>query len=379
LLWACGACLRITVLSVPPVLSLIQQDLRLSGTQVGLLSGLPVIVFALFATPGSVIIARLGVRGALLFGLTATIIGTALRAAAFDAWLLYAATALMSAGIAIMQPTMAAAVREWIPDRLAFGTAFYTNGLIVGEIIPVALMLPLVMPLFDGNWRWALSFWSLPVIATAAAVALFAPASSVSRNINQKVSWLPEWRSRLNWRIGLTLGSAMSTYFCLNGFVPAYLDKNGHHELIGEALTALNTGQLPASILLLFLADKLQGKRWPYLVLGMMFTSSVIGVATTASSWTAVWAALAGFSSGAALPLGLALAPMLCANPSDVPRASAAAFAIGYGFAMLISFVSGAAWDLFGNVNAAFIPIIIGSLPILVAAPHFARTNKTQP
>ena len=376
LLWTCGACLRLTILSLPPVISLIQRDLHLSGTQIGLLSGLPVVVFAIFAAPGSIVIARVGVRGALLFGLAVTLSGNLLRAGVSDAWQLYATTALMSAGVAVMQPAMAAAVREWMPARPAFGTAVYTNGLIVGEIIPVAVTLPLLLPLLDENWRWALGVWSLPLIATVIAVVLFVSPTSANTAKNHAGSWLPQWNSGLNWRIGMTLGSAMSTYFCLNGFLPAYLEGRGHHELISEALTALNAGQLPSSLLLLLTADKLQGKRWPYLVLGILFSCSVIGVVTSASTWTALWAALAGFSAGAALPLGLALAPLLCDNPKDVPLASAAAFAIGYGFAMLISVLSGAVWDLVGNVNAAFIVILVGSFPILIAAPRFARAPK---
>jgi MFS transporter, CP family, cyanate transporter len=75
LLWTCGASLRLTVLAVPPVISIIQQDLHLSGTEVGLLSGLPVILFAIAATPGSTSIARFGVRSTLLSGLAIAAIG----------------------------------------------------------------------------------------------------------------------------------------------------------------------------------------------------------------------------------------------------------------------------------------------------------------
>ena len=39
LLWFAGAGLRLTILAVPPVIALIQQDLGLTGTQVGILSG----------------------------------------------------------------------------------------------------------------------------------------------------------------------------------------------------------------------------------------------------------------------------------------------------------------------------------------------------
>ncbi|MBV9457161.1 MAG: MFS transporter [Bradyrhizobium sp.] len=380
LLWLCGVSLRLTVLSVPPVISLIQHDLDLSGTEIGLLSGMPVVVFAIFAAPGSIVVARMGVRGALVCGLLLAAAGTLLRIGAASAWQLYLTTMLMSIGIAIMQPSMAAAVREWAPERSAFGTAVYTNGLIMGEIFPVATMLPFVLPYFSENWRPALGVWAVPLIAAAATVAIFAPKSFANTAANSagKVSagWLPKWNSRLNWRIGLTLGSITSAYFCLNGFLPARLNAIGHQELVSAALTGLNAGQVPASFLLLLTADKLQGKRWPYMVLGALTSACVVGILTTASAWTIFWTSLAGFSLGAGLTLGLALPPLLCSTPNDVAPTSAAAFAIAYGFAMLVSFVSGVTWDLAGNINAVLIPILLGSLPIFVMLPKLVRSEK---
>jgi MFS transporter, CP family, cyanate transporter len=228
LLWTCGVCLRLSVLAVPPVIAMIQRDLDLSGTEVGLLAGIPVVVFAIFAAPGSIVVARMGVRGALTGGLAVAAAGTLLRTGASNAWQLYLTSVLMSVGIAIMQPSMAAAVREWLPRRSAFGTAVYTNGLIMGEIIPVATMLSLVLPYFAGNWRLALGVWALPLIAAAAAVAMFAPKSAANVTAKHTARWFPQWNSRLNWRIGLTLGSITSTYFCLNGFLPACLNASGH-------------------------------------------------------------------------------------------------------------------------------------------------------
>src|ERR1700722_14873541 len=354
LLWTCGACLRLTVLAVPPVIAMIQRDLDLSGTEIGLLSGIPVVVFAIFSAPRSIVVARMGVRRALMAGLVIAAAGTLLRTGAANAWQLYLTSVLMSVGIAIMQPSMAAAVREWLPQRSAFGTAVYTNGLIMGEIIPVATMLSLVLPFVAGNWRVALGVWAVPLIATAIAVAILVPKSATNLTAKHAAGWFPKWNSRLNWRIGLTLGSVTSTYFCLNGLLPACLNASGHQELIGETLTALNAGQVPASFLVLLTADKLQGKRWPFLMLGALFCICVIGIMTSASAWTVFWAGLVGFSCGAALSLGLALAPLLCDDPDDVALTSAAALAIGYGFVMLVSFVSGVAWDWAGDAGAAF-------------------------
>ena len=375
LLWTCGACLRFTVLAVPPVIAMIQRDLKLSGTEVGLLSGIPVVVFAIFATSGSSTVTRVGVRKALLFGLAIAAVGTLLRTGSSSSWQLYLTSVLMSVGIAIMQPSMAAAVREWLPQRAAFGTAVYTNGLIAGEIIPVATMLPMVLPWVGGDWRTAIGVWALPVIATAIGVGVFAPKSATDFIAKQRLRWIPRLNTRLGWRIGLTLGSVTSTYFCLNGFLPACLNASGRQDLISAALTSLNAGQLPASFLLLLTADRLQGRRWPYLVLGVLFCISVIGVMASASFWTVFWAGLAGFSCGAALPLSLSLAPLLCGNPNDVAPMSAAAIAIGYGFGMLVSLIAGAAWDLAGTASAALIPILLGCIPILIAAPKFTRRS----
>lgn len=377
LLWTCGASLRFTVLAVPPVISVIQQDLHLSGTEVGLLSGIPVILFAIAATPGSTLVTRFGVRSTLLTGLTIAAVGGALRGATSNAWQLFLTSILMSSGIAIMQPAMAAAVRAWIPERVTFGTAVYSNGLIIGEIIPVATMLPLVLP-YLGSWRPALGIWSIPLVGTAILVAIMTPRSATHVTSGQPVRWLPKWNSWLNWRIGLILGSINSTYFCINGFLPAYLNGNGHPELVSTALTALNLSQIPTSSLLLLVADRVQGRRWPYLLFGLSFVICVIGIMSSASYWTVFWAAFVGATCGAALVLGLALSPLLCRDPDDVARTSAAAFAISYSFAMLISFLSGAAWDVVGKVDAALIPIFLGTLPISILAPSLALRKRPE-
>ena len=176
LLWLAGVGLRLTILAVPPVIPLIHDGLKLNATQIGILTGLPSLLFAFAAVPGSLLIARLGVRTALVVGLAVTALGGALRGAYPDVMWLYAMTIVMGAGVAVMQVTMPPAVRAWLPQRIAFTTAVYTNGLLVGEILPVALMLPLVLPLVGGSWQWGFVFWSVPVAVIALLILAVAPA-----------------------------------------------------------------------------------------------------------------------------------------------------------------------------------------------------------
>ncbi len=81
LLWLAGNGMRITILAVPPVISNIHDDLGMTATQVGILSGLPMVLFAAAAVPGSLLIARFGALTALIVGLLVTSLGSALRGA----------------------------------------------------------------------------------------------------------------------------------------------------------------------------------------------------------------------------------------------------------------------------------------------------------
>ena len=177
LLWLAGAGLRLTILAVPPVISLIQADLHLSGTEIGILSGLPVILFGIAALPGSLLIARFGALPTLVTGLLIAGVASGLRGALLDVFALYAATVLMSAGVAIMQPALPPLVRQWLPHRVGFGTALYTNGLLVGETLPVMLTIPLVFPLVDNSWRWSLAVWGIPLVAIAIGTIASRPAT----------------------------------------------------------------------------------------------------------------------------------------------------------------------------------------------------------
>lgn len=367
LLWLAGNALRLPILALPPVLANVQADLAMSGTQVGILSGLPVALFALAALPGSLLIARIGAVPALVAGTLIAALGSGLREFVPGVAMLYAATVVMGAGIAVMQPALPAVVRQWLPDRVGFATAVYTNGLIVGEIIPVAMMTPVVLPLVGGGWREGLAFWALPLVAIAILVIALAPRTvpAPAGTVAVRPHWWPDWSDGLVWRLGLLIGSVNSAYFGANAFLPAHLNSAGRADLIAAALTALNLGQLPASLLLLGLAGRLGRRAWPLVAAGLMCIACLIGIATTASLWTIAFAGALGFCAGATLVLCLALPPLLM-PPADIARTSAAMFAMGYTEALVTSVIGGALWDLTGIVAFAFLPLALGLVPLLL-------------
>jgi CP family cyanate transporter-like MFS transporter len=368
MLWLAGASLRLTILAVPPVIPLIHDQLNMSATQIGILTGLPSMLLAFAAVPGSLLIARLGVRAALVVGLLLTALGGALRGALPDVMWLYAMTIAMGAGVAIMQVTMPTAVRAWLPKRIGFATAVYTNGLLVGEIIPVALMLVLVLPLVGGSWQWGFVFWSVPVAIIAVLVMLFAPRPLSVNGAAARRRWWPDWRNMLIWRLGIMLGTVNAVYFGTNAFLPDYLRSTGQGEWISAALTALNVGQLPASFLLLAVAGRLERKAWPYVICGLLGVISTAGIVFGAGIWIVAAAALQGFAAAGILILVLALPPLLSA-PEDVHRVTAAMFTISYSCAVIVPIISGMAWDFSGIAAMAFVPIGLCGILLMILAP----------
>jgi CP family cyanate transporter-like MFS transporter len=369
LLWLVGVCLRITALAIPPVIPLLHRDLNLSETEIGWLASLPPMLFALAAIPGAVLIARFGIVPALVVGLFLNAIGSAARAALPNAAMLYATTIVMAGGISIMQPALPPLVRAWFPQRIGFATAVYTNGLLVGETIAVALTIPLVLPLVNDSWRLSFVVWSVPVLATALLVLACAPRPrSVNGIAAAGRQWWPDWRRPLIWRLGAILGSVNAMYFVTNAFLPDFLTAAGRPDLISSALTAENFCQLPASLVMLAVAGRLVKQSWVYVAAGALSLVSLVGIMTAASgAWIVFWSGVLGFVTTAILVLGLAL-PSVLSAPDDVHRTSAGMFTISYSIAMVLSVLGGWLWDFTHTPIAGFVPVALCAVVVMALA-----------
>src|SRR6202011_5006754 len=117
----------------------------------------------------------------------------------------------MAFGVAIMQPALPPLTRQWLPDRVGFATAGYSNRLLVGEILPTAGPIPRVLPLISDSGRLPFVVWAVPTALIALALAALGPRSPQSgESLASGRRWWPDWRDRLIWRLGLMLGSITS-------------------------------------------------------------------------------------------------------------------------------------------------------------------------
>ncbi|HUD85304.1 MAG TPA: MFS transporter [Xanthobacteraceae bacterium] len=368
LLWLAGVAMRMTILAMPPVIPLVHDELHMSETQIGLLIGLPLAVFAIAAVPGSLLIARIGVNRAIILGMIITALAGGARGAAIDVSTLYAATLATGFGIAIMQPGLPTLVQLWLPNRIALGTIAYTGGMLIGTMFSTALTIPFVLPLVGGSWRLDLLAWAVPALLIAPVFFLLSP-HGIDRVAAAKLiggRWWPNFRNPLVWLLGLTFGSNNSPFFATNAFLGDYLAAQGKVDLLGTALAWLNGAQIVAPFILLLLADRLQRRAWPFLLFGPLLLAAFLGLIFSQSTAVIiVCAGLVGFTTAITLTATLTLPPLLSA-PADLPSVAAGMFTVSYTTAIIIPTICGALWDLTGKPWTAFVPLTLCAVSLTV-------------
>ncbi len=379
LLTLVGFNLRSVILAVPPILPLIQHDLKLSYTETGLLTAVPVLVLAVAAWPSGLLAERIGARTCVSIGLALLGGGALLRALWPTAFSLFLFTFLLSLGIAVSQTGVPVLARRWFPAHIGLALALFSDGLIIGEAVAAGTTVP-VMLQFLGRDAWATTFifWGVPVIVlvvlwlwlTPSAPATAPRRSPSPENVSipataQPSASIPE-RARVNaLHLGIMLGAGSLIYFGMNAWIASYNQALHQEGLTPAVLTILNAAQLPSSFGVTFFAQQLAGRRWPFITGGIICAAAIAGWVLTPAVLELFWAALLGGSSALTFTLGIALPPLL-ARPGEVARLTGLTVSLTYAVAFVGPLVGGQLWDLFHLPSVAFLPVAVASIILIV-------------
>jgi CP family cyanate transporter-like MFS transporter len=369
-----GINLRSVLLAVPPILPQIQHDLGLSYTATGLVTSLPTLVMGGLALPSGLVAGRLGAARAVTLGLLLLAVGALLRAIWPAALPLYLFTFLLSLGIALAQTAIAVLIRQWFPQRIGFVSALYTDGLILGEALAAALTASVVLGMLGANaWTGTFVIWSLPVFLALALWLWLAPPAAATvprqRPGAAKAPSMPETFARPRrasaWQLGILMGGASLIFFGMNTWIPSYNTVLGTAAATPLALGVLNATQLPVGLVLTAFAQRLAGRRWPFVLAGGICVLAIAGMLATPVALQPLWVALLGAGSACVFVLGIALPPLL-ARREEVARLTGATLSVSYGTAFVGPLAGGALWDLFGVPQLAFAPVAAAGVAMIV-------------
>jgi hypothetical protein len=226
----------------------------------------------------------------------------------------------MGMGISFMQPALPAVVRDWVPSRVALGTATYSNALLVGEAISASLTIPVVLPAGGNSWRWSLVVWAVPVFADRLARDMGdAAAARIARGARRRAPLVARLARSAHVEARLISGFASSLYFATNAYLPDYLRVARPRRPARRLASALNWVQIPASILMLMYAERLTRRRCLSWRSRAPAVIAVLGLLYMSDAWIVPWCGVIGFCNAFLLILTLALPPLI-AKPEDVSR-----------------------------------------------------------
>jgi CP family cyanate transporter-like MFS transporter len=368
--------LRPAAVSVGPVLDEIRAGLRMSGSEAGVLTSLPVLAFAVFGGLAPRLARLLGRHRLTLVALVCVVVGLFGRSQVDDVAAFLALSLLAVAGMATANVVLPSLVKHHFPTRVGTMTAVYTTALAVGLTSASVLTVPLSDAL--GGWERGLTVWAL-----TAAVAVVPWVALVREDgVDDDDDRLPEAsiglgqvaRTRLGWWMAIFFGlQSLQAYSIFGWFAAVYRDAGFSGATAGLLLGVITAVSIPLSFIVPALAGRLSDVRF---VVGAFVACYVVGyvgliVAPRAGAW--VWAVLVGVGT-ATFPLILTLIGLRARTASGTAALSGFTQSVGYLLAALGPFAVGFLHDLSGGWTVPLLALTVLTVPLLAAGLAVART-----
>jgi predicted MFS family arabinose efflux permease len=167
--YLCTVSYSLVLQSIPPVLSLIINELRLSYHQAGALMSLFALPGIFVALPAGVLADRYGIMRVGLVSFLATIAGVIMFATGETFALLATGRIVAGAGSASLMIVAPQGIAQWFKGRgIGSAMGIYNTALPVGFITSLNLF-----PLLASHWGWRSGIWASALFTAAALVAFF--------------------------------------------------------------------------------------------------------------------------------------------------------------------------------------------------------------
>ncbi|MGX5357532.1 MFS transporter [Kocuria sp. KH4] len=370
-----GVNLRVGFVTVGPLLEEISRELGISAAQAGLLTGLPLAMFALFSPVAPVLARRTGLDRALWLSLLLLAAGIVGRSAPVPGavWL---GTALVGVGIAFLNVLLPSLVKREFPQRVSQVTGLYTS--VQGAVAAVgsALVVP-VAHAGAGGWRLALGVWA---VLTVLALVLLLPwlrqrPSAAGPRGTAAERFRSPWRSALGWQVTLFMGLQSVAFYVYMAWLPSIERSHG--------VSATTAGTHMALFLLVGMAASLSSgalmhrfgdQRVVAFSGALLALASYAGLAA-APGLVLLWVVLGAAGCGSLIVVALSLFSLRSGGHQQAAALSGMAQSVGYGLAAVGPAAFGALYDAGGRWEPPLL-IMAGLMAVLCGVALLAGRDR---
>ncbi|GAB3531897.1 CynX/NimT family MFS transporter [Arthrobacter tecti] len=367
--------LRVSFVSVGPVLDNISSDLELTSAAAGFLTGLPLIAFAVFSPVAPAFASRVGLDRALWFSLLILAAGIILRSLPVLG-LIWVGTALIGTAIAFLNVLVPSLVKRDFPNRVSQVTGSYTATQAAFAALGAAVVVP-VAQTSPAGWRLALGIWAgLALIALAVLLPwLRRHAANRSTQRQADAAYRSPWKSALGWQVTLFMGLQSIAFYVLMAWLPTIEQSRGvSATTAGVHLSVFLLVSVFASLGAGALLHRGSDQRLIAVVTSALTFVTFAGLAL-APALTLLWVLAGAVGCGFLIVIALSLFSLRTVNYPQAAALSGMAQSVGYALGAAGPVLFGALRDLSGDWTLPLLTTA-GIMIALCVAAWLAGRNR---
>src|SRR5476649_1717291 len=235
--------LRPAIVSIGPILLLIQQHFQLSYAQASLLTSIPDICMGVCALLAPGISRRFGTDHAVVAALVLLAVATVMRALSLSADMLLLSTVLVGIGIAVAGSLIGGWIKTHFPQHAALFMGVYAAGLSLGAT--AAATSTEFFTAWGNNWRIGAGIWALLCVTAIVSWVLlarrFASARAAATPHKAAAERLP-WKNTQAWLIAIYFGLSQFIVYAFFAWLAPAAAQMGLSTLRPGVLLGLFTG-----------------------------------------------------------------------------------------------------------------------------------------
>ncbi|MGW7944581.1 CynX/NimT family MFS transporter [Staphylococcus xylosus] len=372
--------LRAPLTSVGPVVDEIKQVMEINNSFAGILTTIPLIIFAIVSPFVSKVTARLTMSRTILYSTMLLIVALYLRIAG-DFTLFLIGTGILGIAIAFGNVVLPSYVKWYFPMQIGLATGIYsgtmnfTAGLGGGLSFPLSEITPL-------GFRLSLSFWILFAII---AIILWIPKARKGVQLEKATAIAEQQdrpkkvtitKSKLAWMVALTMGFQSMVFYTVVAWVPSILVDRGLDPSTAGYLLMLNQfSQVPMTFTFPIIASKLKDQRILVVIITALFLVGFSLFFTQSLVLLIIGIIIAGLAMGACFSLCMTFFSIRARTSDGSISLSGFGQSVGYLIAAVGPFLIGYLHDATESWDSGIIALIVMSVLFFVFG-YPAAKNK---
>ena len=368
--------LRIPITSVGPDIKMMQEQYALSDTLAGMVTTIPLLVFAVVSPLVSSFSEKYGYGKLLTLCLILILLGELIRSFLGEVGL-FAGTFVIGFGIAVGNVLIPSVIKHRFEKKMGQMTSVYVSCMTLSAAVGVGATIPIAKH-FGWSWQYALSLWAIFAMVALIFWIPFFNQRTIKQASELVADKKPIWRYPMAWWVSLFLGLQSIIFYALITWLPSMVVSKGMTNTFATEVTfILLLFTIPTSIFVPIFCSKLKSQSGLIAGICLFYILGLCLLLVAHTHISITWAVtLISLSTGGCLSAALLFFSLRSSSIKRTTEMSGLGQSVGYLLAAIGPLLVGYMRDYFNGWNEALCTLIVVAILLLFAGTMAGRDYK---